>query len=541
MCSAARLSVAELVGELQTDVHALSGHLTSVVNTLGDDCDRLPTAASLYRAQQELCEALLKARRRICGAFELAADAIDDPTHRSSALRGIALAVNAERVHGVGLCGRPIVAQLGYHGGEKDSIQDLVLQLGGAFSSVVSQYTVTHVVCSPDRVSSGRVAKVAGWGLRLVSREWLLKSAAEGAFVPTDGYGVSPGCVAERTPAAQGLLAAAAERLQETQQMPSSAPRATYRPCTPPLAPPTDPARAGGGSRGRRLSRREVGVEDATPPPPKRVRLSPSAAPSTAADRDSTFATSSAGMQAEWDSLLETEQLSQRILWDTAAAEAAAAEQSLLQSIVVQLTAGPQHKAQKDAVVAGCRSLGATIDMYPRYSPRATHLFALAGAQTCSEKYLAFVAARKSIVDDRYVNESLAAGHWLPVDPYYSAGARAATIRDKDEPPFDGWHVLLYVQERAEKGLMVVLEAGGAVVHTLSAAALPQVTHLLTDVDGGALVVPRCAADPPELPPLSPQCVVLKAEFIFQYLTAELEEGDDLYSRHRVRLTPVWQ
>eukprot|EP01062_Namystynia_karyoxenos_P069892 TRINITY_DN65310_c0_g1_i1.p1 TRINITY_DN65310_c0_g1~~TRINITY_DN65310_c0_g1_i1.p1 ORF type:complete len:618 (+),score=217.57 TRINITY_DN65310_c0_g1_i1:61-1854(+) len=565
------LSVAQLAELLQREFGALSSFAESaaaeiVSKASQPSCTTFDVSRVAYRAQGDLCHALLEARRRVCAAFDSASTALSDSAARGEAGRRVRQLVRSDYTSTLqpGLSSA-VVAQLGFHGAEKQDIIRRVLALGGAFSDAVSQFTVTHLVCSPHKVGGAQARTAASWGIRLVSSQWLSASAAEGRFLdpaaftlaaadpPTDSE--SPSTPPPPAPPSSGLAQGGYRGLTELRDLIAADPGYSAAGSLAALSQiaASAPTAELAGSQRPRISRKELGIDDGAmgPPPRKRPRTGETVSRWELDEADTTPLSEkpAAAFPAprEQVPLSATEQLSQVVRWDHTAANgeprdtAGGGAPSGSCGMAIQIAASQQERQEKDRIVAICKRLGAELLLAPRYCPSATHLVALPGAQHRTEKYLSFVAAGKWILTPSFVLDSDEAGRWLhPSD--FGVGGRAQRLRERAQRPFAEWRVVLHAEQRIRNGLRTILEAGGcADVSAPSATTLRSATHLLCDIpDGGVLHVPRDGADSSRAPELGEGCAVLSIEFLYQFLCDESTSEAEHLTRWAVSLTPRW-
>jgi len=544
----------DLLAELQAEVQNLGDNLMSTVSALRTD---LPSA-SFYAAQRHICEALLNAKRRVCNYYEKAEGSLGDERAMVKARTAVMAQVHMDRVQhsSVGL-GCPVVSSIGFHGDAKDELRKVALNIGLFWTNEVARFTNTHIICKPDRLNSER-AVTAGihWGLQIVSEEWLWKSAAHGRILDPRCFALSalenpspPAEVEEKETRIKASIQAL-DDLQNTQE--EMLRDQVSKDCSmlPPLLTyPSDsvPTLAHNASRLPRATRRELGIDDRRETSPKRRRKL-SARAEEARDPSECLSTQETPVRPTFGLLAppqaaEEAAPSQVVRWSSQRTQGVAGGMNNCSSVVVQVTAGPQQKALKDRVVFGCKELGAEVDKMARYSNRASLLVALPDSVTRSEKYLAFIAARKAVVSEQYVLDSVSAGRWLDSASYYQGSTRAGLLRNSPRAPFSGWRVMLdegSMREEVANSLRVVLEAGEAELLDATEDNLADATHLLTSGEGDADVirVRWTRPEPPQRRAMLPKdCKTLRSEYLFQYLNSEREGLEEQY---RLSMEPVW-
>eukprot|EP01062_Namystynia_karyoxenos_P004360 TRINITY_DN11544_c0_g1_i1.p1 TRINITY_DN11544_c0_g1~~TRINITY_DN11544_c0_g1_i1.p1 ORF type:complete len:630 (+),score=176.20 TRINITY_DN11544_c0_g1_i1:107-1891(+) len=498
---------------------------TKKVNALSASAARPPLEAApeMLRTRNAILVALGDMRRRILGAFEDAAAHVPGlPINTLDAQRD-ALATLTKELRSLRLktnCGVktiPVVATLA-HGAERREYMDTVLKLGGAFCDRVAQQTVTHLVLEDQGGQEGRAAehlqRAAEWGVRVVRPAWLRRSAEMGSFCDCDPYEVKPGSPRQRARSAAAARGRAAESprkqasdlaktLEGIQAVWQSA--TTQRSVTQRSQFSVPPAPAGAGApqqrpasgqqRVPRVSRRDfTGDEpEGAAPAAKRPRgargsantpvdLCPSPEALRRASADPApqpfgpVGTSSTGMDE-----------SQMVRWDDATGSAAI-KRAVTMARVFQIagTSAQGNKAEKDAVIAAIRQLGAEVALVPKHESRATHLINLNANHERTEKYLSFVAAGKWIMNKDFVLDSAKRGHWVDEEDYIQripGHLRVAEFRHNGGCAFQGWRCVLAIQPRIASGIAAILHAGGceAVELQPSEAAYANATHVFSD------------------------------------------------------------
>ncbi|XP_055329895.1 uncharacterized protein LOC129582408 [Paramacrobiotus metropolitanus] len=166
---------------------------------------------------------------------------------------------------------------------------------------------------------------------------------------------------------------------------------------------------------------------------------------------------------------------------------------------------GVPTAAEKQRVIAAVTSLGGRYIDSVKYETGCTHL--LIKVLTRNEKFLAYTAAGKWILDMQYIHDSLTAGHFLPEEMYEWGNVEKACINTAAQEDdlamaayrwrrrvqrtrqgaFADWKVVLVADANRVKGYARVLQAGGATVLTDRPPYSPFVntaTHLLRESKG---------------------------------------------------------
>ncbi|KAJ9461507.1 BRCT domain-containing protein [Diplonema papillatum] len=261
-----------------------------------------------------------------------------------------------------------------------------------------------------------------------------------------------------------------------------------------------------------RVSRKEL-LSDAAAPPWKQQRRAGSSHPLAKPELSPGTANSGGGIKQEEDATDSPERLpeappaaavhplraamaggpstagveSQLVKWDhSTAAGATQKNREVLRRPVFQLAGGGTvSKPARDALVRKIEGLGGTVELVPKYIPRATHLLTLSENQLLTEKYLSFVASGKWIVRESYVNESHAAGKWLNEEQYCLDGpdGTIAHHRCSGGQAFKDWKVVLLLESG---GIQVILNAGGCsdIWTELTPDNAHDINYVLTDAPG---------------------------------------------------------
>ncbi|CAL9708208.1 unnamed protein product [Knipowitschia caucasica] len=145
----------------------------------------------------------------------------------------------------------------------------------------------------------------------------------------------------------------------------------------------------------------------------------------------------------------------------------------------------------KKKIIDGIRKLGGNYIGGSVYQHTSTHV--IVPQVLPSEKFLAACAAGKWVVTPQYVMDSVQNGSWLPEELYEVAISTSTTstfypVRQwrervasgKLKGAFQGWQVLLMVQEPARRAMFTrLLKAGQAKVFYFSAPSVAPITHVL--------------------------------------------------------------
>ncbi|XP_056233023.1 SMC5-SMC6 complex localization factor protein 1 isoform X1 [Seriola aureovittata] len=146
---------------------------------------------------------------------------------------------------------------------------------------------------------------------------------------------------------------------------------------------------------------------------------------------------------------------------------------------------------KKRVLVQGIQQLGGKYIGGSVYQHASTHL--IIPQVLSSEKFLAACAAGKWVVTPDYVLDSVKNGSWLSEEPYevaISSGATSAfcparkwrekVVSGKLTGAFQGWKVLLMVQEPTRRAMFIrLLKAGRAKVYNTTPPPQASITHVM--------------------------------------------------------------
>ncbi|XP_029367527.1 SMC5-SMC6 complex localization factor protein 1 isoform X2 [Echeneis naucrates] len=152
---------------------------------------------------------------------------------------------------------------------------------------------------------------------------------------------------------------------------------------------------------------------------------------------------------------------------------------------------GIKSRDKKRVLVQGIQKLGGKYIGGSIYQHASTHL--IIPQVLSSEKFLAACAAGKWVVTPDYVLDSVKNGLWLPEEPYevsISIGAtstycpakqwREKVVSGRLTGAFQGWRVLLMVQEPARRAMFTrLLKAGRAKVYHIPPPSHASITHVM--------------------------------------------------------------
>ena len=450
----------------------------------------------------------------------------------------------------------PVVAVLGYHGEEADTLRDQILKVGGAYTKLIGKNTVTHVIAKPESLT--RHAKLCEWDIPIVTKDWLAASVQEMQFVDhvtylihKDDIPVAPPVVVAPRTEGQPLQeegscsnhagSEAFRRAVECITDEMEAPPAMVGENSFALNPMNDSQQGGRPTSRKRLTRKELlgDASDGDAPPQKKPRNG--VAPGTANSNANKVCDPAADSQAERLPELVVKQEahplaapltggveSQMIRWDTNGTHATTQKmkQRAATRIFQMAGGGSVPKGVREALSKKIKYLGGEVELVPKYVEEATHLLMLADIPQLTEKYLSFVAAGKWILGHQYVTDSHAAGHWLDEADFSNEGTEGtiAFHRGSMGGAFSKWKVVLLMEPG---GVQVILRAGGCkeISNALTPENIGTVTHILTDAPCKEVVLVAPKGDTPQSTLDEVKTRVFNVEVLYRILCVSPDES----------------
>ncbi|KAJ3187995.1 DNA topoisomerase 2-binding protein 1 [Gaertneriomyces sp. JEL0708] len=180
------------------------------------------------------------------------------------------------------------------------------------------------------------------------------------------------------------------------------------------------------------------------------------------------------------------------------------AEASVMRAHCRKFMVSGLHRDSRKPVYEIIAELGGEVIDSDCWDPACTHLIVAKPSRT--EKFLAAVSSGAWVLRPAYVEACRQAGRFLEEEAYEWIAGSETPAHDRDfydaprrwrkrlteetgnrKGSFDGWHVLLIVEDTRREGFRRMLEAGGATVvaHVKSSRKLPveNFTHCIADSD----------------------------------------------------------